>query len=509
MRTLLTFTGFHDPYSRGLIGEQEQTGPILSLVEARPFDRVILFSTPRMQKQTDATEQALRALQPRLVVEVREIELDDPTDYLAILRGLRRHAREIVDGEARGTRPEYFIAVASGTPQMHACWLLLAACGEIPARILNVRPPQFVTRERSLVWEVDLTSPELPQVRAGTEFPPDRPAVHEPGPGGFESPARALQELGLVADHPAMRKAVETAVNLASGSTAILILGETGTGKELLARLVHRLSGRTAERFVAVNCSAIPENLVESSLFGHARGAFTGAHRDQHGKFMLANGGTLFLDEIGELPLAAQAKLLRALQDGLIEPVGAEKSCKVDVRLIAATNRDLRREKEEGRFREDLYYRVAVGVINLPPLRERPSDIPKIALHVLDHLNGTLRRPRRLATGALQRLQAHTWPGNVRDLMNVLERSAQLCPRDVLEADDLIIDEPSTRRDPLAGLPAPHEGFSLDEFLSAARRQLFLRALETADGNQSAAARLLDVSPQAVHKFVKEDVQRT
>jgi len=511
MKTLLTFTGFHDPYSRGLIGEQEQPGPILSLVEARPFDRVILLSTPRMQKQTDATEQALRALQPRLEIEVREIELDDPTDYLAILRGLRRHAREIIDGEACGTRPEYFIAVASGTPQMHACWLLLAACGDLPARILNVRPPQFVTRERPLVWEVDLMSPELPQVRAGAMPWTDSLAGAEAclSSGSVEDPALVLQELGLVADHPAMRKAVEMAVNLAPGSTAILILGETGTGKELIARLVHRLSGRPKECFVAVNCGAIPENLVESTLFGHTKGAFTGATCAQAGRFVQADGGTLFLDEIGELPVTAQAKLLRALQDGLIEPVGAARPTKVDVRVVAATHRDLRHEKEEGRFREDLYYRVAVGVIKLPPLRERPSDIPKIALHVLDRLNGSLRRRKRLSTGALQRLQAHTWPGNVRDLQNVLERSAQLCQRDVLEADDLIIDEPSTRRDPLAGLPAPHDGFSLDEFLSAARRQFFLRALETAGGNQSAAARLLGVSPQAVHKFVKDDAQHT
>lgn len=153
MRTLLTFTGFHDPYSRGLIGEQEQPGPILSLVEARDFDRAILFATPRLQGQTDATVQAMRALKPQLSVEVREVELDDPTDYLAILRELRRHAREIVDAGAGGPTPEYFIAVASGTPQMHACWLLLAACGELPARILNVRPPQFVTSERPLVWK--------------------------------------------------------------------------------------------------------------------------------------------------------------------------------------------------------------------------------------------------------------------------------------------------------------------------------------------------------------------
>ncbi|MBM3316723.1 MAG: sigma 54-interacting transcriptional regulator [Candidatus Eisenbacteria bacterium] len=585
MKTLLTFTGFHDPYALGLVGEQEQPGPVLSLAEARRFDRVILFATPRTARQTEATRKALAALQPQLAIEVREIALEDPTDYLAILRGLRGHVREIIEADqARGRPPgpaagqpgarpadrlaappgdapsgrpadrpgdrlrpgsadaarpgagaaRYFIAVASGTPQMHACWLLLAASGEIPAQVLNVRPPQFVTRERPLVCEVDLTAPEMPAVRAGVSATRARSgsargagerAGGARGRGGAlggggehggagehpeagecaEDPATAIGELGLTVDHPRMSAAVDAAVALAPSTTPILILGETGTGKELFARLVHRLSGRGVSPFVPVNCAAIPAELVESMLFGHVKGAFTGAIRDQQGLFVRADGGTLFLDEIGELPAAAQAKLLRVLEDGLIEPVGAEKGVVVDVRVVAATHRDLGREIAERRFREDLYYRVAVGIVHLPPLRERASDIPKLALQLLDRVNASLRRPKRLSTGALQRLQAHAWPGNVRDLENAIERSARLCPRDLLEAEDLVIAEPVTRRDPLAGLPVPHEGFSLEAYLGSARRHLFRRALEASGGNQAAAARLLDVSPQAVHKFVKGD----
>lgn len=528
MKTLLTFTGFHDPYALGLVGEQEQPGPVLSLAEARRFDRVILFATPRTARQTEATRQALSALQPQLAIEVREIALEDPTDYLAILTGLRGHLREIVEADGHdggrdggvtagrdqagspsigaGRPPHYFIAVASGTPQMHACWLLLAASGEIPAQILNVRPPQFVTRERPLVCEVDLAAPGMPEVRAGVSA-----SLHRGDRGGAdlhagdcaEDPAAVIEELALVADHPRMRLALDTAIALAPSTTPVLILGETGTGKELVSRLVHRLSGRAHKPFVPVNCAAIPGELVESLLFGHVKGAFTGASRDQEGKFALADGGTIFLDEIGELPAAAQAKLLRVLQDGLIEPVGAERGIQVDVRLVAATNRDLGHEISERRFREDLYYRVAVGIIQLPPLRERPSDIPKLALQLLDRLNASLRRPKRLSTAALQRLQAHAWPGNVRDLENAIERSARLCPRDILDAEDLVITDPVTRRDPLAGLPTPHEGFSLESFLGSARRDLFRRALEASGGNQAAAARLLGLSPQAVHKFVK------
>jgi transcriptional regulator with GAF, ATPase, and Fis domain len=270
-----------------------------------------------------------------------------------------------------------------------------------------------------------------------------------------------------------------------------------------LARFIHRLSGRQKETFVAINCAAIPEDLIESILFGHKKGAFTGAINDQVGKFDLADKGTLFLDELGDLPLSAQAKLLRVLQDGLIEPVGAEKPHRVDVRIVAATNRNLRKQVRRGKFREDLFYRLNVGEITLPPLRERRSDIPKLALHILDRVNGSLKRPKRLSPGALARLQAHSWPGNVRDLENVIERSARLSRHDVLEADDLLITEPVTYADPLDVLPEPYEGFSLEEFLNSARKQLILRALEASDGNQSKAARLLGITPQAVHKFLR------
>jgi len=291
---------------------------------------------------------------------------------------------------------------------------------------------------------------------------------------------------------------------LAPSQSPVLLLGETGTGKDLFARYIHRLSGRQREPFIAVNCAAIPEQLVESILFGHRKGAFTGAVDDQKGKFAAADKGTLFLDEVGELPLPAQAKLLRVLQDGQIEPIGHTKAHKVDIRIVGATNKDLRKMVRKGKFREDLYYRLNVGEIKLPPLRERRTDIPKLVLHVLDKINGSLKRQKRISSNALSRLQSHNWPGNVRDLENVIERSVRLCRRDVLEADDLLITEPITYADPLDALPEPYEGFSLDEFLGSARKQLLLRALDTTSGNQSQAARLLGITPQAVHKFLQQ-----
>lgn len=495
MRVLTTFTGFHDPYSLGLVGEEQQAGPIISLVKARPFDYVVLISTTNTKTNTAATETALRELKTELRVSIIDADLSDPTDYAEILREIR--AKVIPALETLGAQIDLSVAVASGTPQMHAAWLLMAASGEMPARILHVRPPRFVTADRPLVSEVDLSSREFPEVRSAKLsglVPLDTPVDID----------EIIQSLGIVGDHPELKKALEIAATLAASDVPILILGETGTGKELLARFVHLASGRPADRFVAVNCAAIPKDLVESILFGHRKGSFTGAISDQEGKFALANNGTLFLDELGELPLNIQAKLLRVLQEGQIEPIGAGKPCNVDVRIVGATNVNLHRAVKQGKFREDLYYRLNVGEIRLPALKDRRSDIPKIALAVLDRVNTSLKQPKRLTTAALQRLQAYDWPGNIRDLSNVIERSARLTRSAVLDADDLMLSEPVGHADPLAMLPEPAEGFSLEEFLTSARKQLVMRALDISKGNQSEAARLLGVTPQAVHKFLQK-----
>lgn len=494
INVLLTFTGFHDPFFKGLIGQEEQLGPILSLLSLRLFDKIYLFDTPATQKITKNTQKAILKQYKNSEVEVLGVDLDDPTDYLAILKGLRVHLGEI---QNKLMPANFFIAVASGTPQMHACWVLLAAAGEIPARILHVRPSQFVTKEKPLVSEVNLISRQFPIVRSqiGTSFEDDKKGL---------SIENVITQLGFVADDPKMHRIIEIGAMLAPSTAPVLIYGETGTGKELIARFIHNLSERKTGSFVPINCAAIPEDLIESLLFGHKKGAFTGAVSDQLGKFDVADKGTLFLDELGDLPLSAQAKLLRVLQDGMVEPIGDKKPHKVDVRIIGATNRDLHKLVRQGKFREDLYYRLNVGELKLPPLRERRNDIPKLALHTLDRINGSLRKPKRLSPEALSRLQAHSWPGNVRDLENVIERSVRLCRNDVLEADDLLITNPITYADPLEALPAPFEGFSLDEFLTSARKQLILKALEASGGNQSKAARLLGITPQAVHKFLQQ-----
>jgi transcriptional regulator with AAA-type ATPase domain len=489
MDILLTFTGFHDPYSRGTSEGEDQPGPILSLLGMRTFEHVFLFDTPTTAEITQKTHKAIQSLHPELGIHIVPLELTDPTSYQEIFSGLREHAiaiqNEYIDAN-------FYILVASGTPQMHACWVLLAASGEIPANILHVRPSRFVNKKNPAVSEIDLSAGEFPVVRFTSP--------HSEDPGIDYELVRS--KIGIIGDHPSFLRALETGAMLAPSLLPIMISGETGTGKDIIAQFIHALSEQVNAPFIVVNCAAIPDELVESILFGHKKGSFTGAIADQKGKFDVANNGTLFLDELGELPMSAQAKLLRVLQDGIVEPLGYAKGHKVTVRIIAATNKDLRKQIRNAKFREDLFYRLNVGEIKLPALRERRSDIPKLALHFLDRLNGFLKNPRRLTAKALSRLQAHQWEGNIRDLENVIERSVRLNRAEVIDAGDLLIGEPIAVDDPLDALPEPHESFSLDEFLSASRKQLIRRALELTLGNQSQAAKLLGMSPQAVNKFV-------
>jgi transcriptional regulator with GAF, ATPase, and Fis domain len=249
---------------------------------------------------------------------------------------------------------------------------------------------------------------------------------------------------------PAVRELARRARQVAATPAPVLILGETGTGKERLARAVHAHSPRAGRAFVTLNCAAVPATLLESELFGHVRGAFTGATRDRAGRFQLANGGTLLLDEIGELPVDLQAKLLRVLQEGELQPVGSDRTVRVDVRVIAATHVDLRRAMDEGRFREDLYYRLAVFPLHLPPLRERLEDLPLLCETLLAELGRrTGRRGLRVTEAGLARLAAYPWPGNVRELGNVLERAAILASSDSLGPDVLDV-EPAPRHAPPA-----------------------------------------------------------
>jgi len=488
MKILITFTGFNDPYSKALVEGDEQPGPILSLLSSRKFDRVILLSTPSTATHTEGTANAVNGVD----VSVRSLHLPDPTDYLAILRELRREC-----GAIRGENldAEVFVATASGTPQMHACWFLLTASGEFPATLLHVRPRRFVTKDLPIVSEIIPSSGDFPRVL------PNRLPSAEGDPLSLLD--SALESAGLVVEHPAMRKLAQSAAYVAPVSTTVLILGETGTGKEMFAQLIHTLSKRHG-RFIALNCGAIPGELIESTLFGHIKGAFTGAVSDQSGKFEQADDGTLLLDEIGELPLSGQVKLLRVLQNQMIERVGSNSTRKVDVRVIAATNRNLLEEVKAKRFREDLYYRLCPITLTIPPLRERRIEITGIAMHLLERLNRSYRRQRRLSPNALRRLTNYAWPGNVRQMEGVISRAVILCETDLIGPDDLELAETESSTQ----LPQPFEGFHLDKFLADAHETLIDRALEMAHGNRSQAGRFLGMTGAGVSKSLKSRANR-
>jgi two-component system NtrC family response regulator len=285
---------------------------------------------------------------------------------------------------------------------------------------------------------------------------------------------------------------LDAALRAAQTDTTVLIRGETGTGKELLARGIHFNSLRKDRPFITINCAAIPKDLLESELFGHVRGAFTGAVAHKRGKIELADTGTLFLDEIGELPLALQSKLLRLLQEREIEKVGATTPSRVDVRVVAATNRNLQAMVEDGEFREDLYYRLAVIPIELPPLRERPEDIAELAQHFFERARERHAKPDlALSPAVLPYLSAYRWPGNVRELENLIERLVVLRRGDEITVADLP-DSLRREKPPLEAiqLELPPDGISLE----AVERELILRALARFNYNQTQAARYLDIS---------------
>jgi len=307
----------------------------------------------------------------------------------------------------------------------------------------------------------------------------------------------------VVAESPRLREALELARRAAASRSTVLVTGESGTGKELVARAVHYHSERVGGAFVAVNCKALAPGVLESELFGHERGAFTGAERAKPGLFERADGGTLFLDEIGEVESGFQTKLLRVLQERRTQRVGGSEEKPIDVRIVAATNRDLRAEIAAGRFREDLYFRLAVIPIHLPPLRERREDVLPLAVHFLARWNRELGRSVAGWTPEVERwLLAHDWPGNVRELENAIERGVVLARGDRIGFDDLLVDEPGEEPRPGAS-PDATGGASLQEFLDAAATERIRCVLEQTGGKRVEAARRLGIDRATLYRLMR------
>ena len=302
---------------------------------------------------------------------------------------------------------------------------------------------------------------------------------------------------GLVGRSRRMQEVIRTAEVVAKSKSTVLITGETGTGKEMVARAIHYHSAQRDMPLIKVNCAAIPETLLESELFGHVRGAFTGATTSKKGKFALADGGTIFLDEIGTMSTALQAKLLRVLQEREFEPLGSERTQRVDVRVIAATNRDMRQMVSEGRFQEDLFYRLNVIPIHIPPLRERRDDIPVLVEHfVAKHAQRAGRRVEGLEPGVMTTLQTSDWPGNVRELENTIERAVVLSPGTMIGPEVVRILDVSSA--PPAGLPS----LNLRQNMDWTERETVRRALESSGGVKKDAAEAMGISQRALSYYL-------
>ncbi|RMF18732.1 MAG: sigma-54-dependent Fis family transcriptional regulator [Gammaproteobacteria bacterium] len=330
---------------------------------------------------------------------------------------------------------------------------------------------------------------------------------------GGKSDEGASLKRELLGQSPAIETLRRQIRKLARSQAPIYISGESGSGKELVARMIHTQGPRADAPFVPVNCGAIPSELMESEFFGHRKGAFTGATDHKEGLFQAANGGTLFLDEVADLPLPMQVKLLRAIQEKAVRPVGGDREIPVDVRILAATHKNLQNEVTEGRFRQDLFYRINVIELKVPPLRERKEDIPLLARHILDKLSAECDLPPMgLTQAALDKLTSHPFPGNVRELENALERAFTLCDGDEIDAADLVLESaaPAQRQEgepssPIAGdVPDITGDVNLEEFLESIEKQAIEKALEETRWNKTAAAKKLGISFRALRYRLKK-----
>jgi DNA-binding NtrC family response regulator len=480
-RVLVTWLGRTDlraPTEADVVG----LGPIAQALDARPFEEAFLLSdyadalvSPYLRWLAPRTRASLTLLPEKLTSPTNFGEIHD-----AAVRGCTR---------ALGERPPetaLTFHLSPGTPQMAAIWVILGKT-RFPAELIESSKDHGV---RTASVPFDISADFLPDVLRAQD--------QQLRQGSAAPPPAAPEFAEIVHRSRVMARLVDRARRVAVRNVPVLIEGESGTGKEMLARAIHRASPRRDRPFVTVNCGAIPPALIESELFGHDKGAFTGADRARKGYFEDADGGTLFLDELGELPLPAQVKLLRALQEGEIVRLGATRPVKVDVRMVAATNRTLTQEIATGRFREDLFYRLAVAVLKLPALRERTGDVGLLIDHLLEQVNREAAqdlgaKQKKLSAGARNILIAQGWAGNVRELFNTLRRAAIWSDGETISADDAreallpVVQAPGAE---ILGRPLG-KGLDLQRLLADVARHYLTRAMEEAQGNRRQAAELV------------------
>jgi len=481
-RVLVSWIGATDLRA---VAEEESVGlgPVAQALLASEYTEAVLISD--YSKVRVAPYLDWLAARSDVPVRLELRPLSGPTEFGEIYTA----AVDVLSGMTRrlGRQVALTFHLSPGTPAMAAVWIILSKT-RFPAELIESSREHGV---RTVSVPLDISADFLPDLLRRSDEELERlSAGLAPEAAEFDA---------IIHRGRTMQRLILRARRVAPRSIPVLIEGETGTGKELLARAIHRASPRRENPFVAVNCGAIPPGLVESELFGHEKGAFTGATSRRIGHFEAARGGTLFLDEIGELPRAVQVKLLRAIQEGEVLPLGSSRPRPVDARVISATNRSLVDEVARGRFREDLFHRLAVAVLYLPPLRARPDDLPLLIDHVLALVNREGREQpgyeeKGLSAGARNLLLHHPWPGNVRELQNTLLRAAVWTPGSILEEQDIqdaLLPFPEgDNGDRILDRPLG-EGLVLQELLADVARHYLERALEATHGNKTRAARLV------------------
>lgn len=489
-RVLICWLGKTD--LRAANAEEDGLGPIGQALSKRAFDELLLLSN----EPAKVTSSYVGWLRGRFDggIQTQGVGLKDPTDHRRIYE-LAVAALQDLDGRyaKRRERLERVYHLSPGTPSMHAIWLLLAKTSYLGELIQTTPDGKVQTAQIPF----DISAEFIPEILRG----PDTALKAQ----STASPPEAPEFEAIIHRCAPMKDVVRRARRVAPRSVPVLIEGESGTGKELFARAIHRASPRAEQPFVAVNCGAIPKDLVESELFGHRKGAFTGATETRKGYFREANGGTLFLDELGELPFETQVKLLRVLQENRVTPVGESRSHAIDVRIVAATNRTLSVEVAEGRFREDLFYRLAVAVLHLPPLRERSGDVGLLLDWVLEDVNEHSKTEpgyerKKYSAGARNLLLNHRWPGNVRELWNTVMRAAIWSEGATIskqDAEQALFASVSRQSDGILGRPLGN-GFSLKDVLADVSRDYVQRALAETRGNKTQAAKLVGFSSHQV-----------
>ncbi len=476
---LCAWIGQHDLNAAARV-EGAGLGPIGTALETKRFEQVVLLSNYDAGRAEEYCAWA-EVMFPGVECKHYPVELSSPTAYGEIYRAADGMLQELPVENAA-----LFFHLSPGTPAMAAVWILLAS-GKYKAKLVETHP-SFGLREVELPFDI------MAQYRPGKGMESHISLIDD----RFlpESPAfEAILHRSAV-----MERAVAKAKRAAVFEVPVLLLGESGTGKELFAKAIHSASVRSKGPFIAVNCGAIPESLAESVLFGHAKGAFTGAAEAKAGSIEEAHGGTLFLDEIGELSPEMQVRLLRTLNDRTVQRVGETRLREVDFRLISATNRDLAEETDQGRFRSDLFHRIAVGVIKLPPLRERGEDLPLLIEHVCARLNAEFAsvpgwQTKRLSVAAVKRITAHQWPGNVRELINTITRAFVFSGG--TELDETAIGDAVLvmgRRDEEVLDRPLGNGFSIEEVIASTAGHYLERAMKQAGGNKTQAAKLLGLN---------------